>query len=470
MQGSLSGRNDLRLQAGHDGTMLTGILLTDLYQLTMLKGYHTHGMDDVAVFEFFARRLPQRRNFLVAAGLEQALGFLEQARFTPEELAFLRRDPRLDDGFVAWLAGFRFTGDVDAVPEGTLVFADEPILRVAAPLPQAQLVESRLINILHYQTLIASKAARMVLMAPGKTLVDFGFRRAHGAEAGLFAARAAYLAGFAGSATVEADRCYGVPAFGTMAHSYIQAHARERDAFRSFAEAQPTNVVLLIDTYDTIAGARAVAALAPELAASGIQVRAVRLDSGDLGALAHEVRGILDAAGLQAIDIFASSSIDEYALERLEADAAPIGGYGIGTRLTTSADAPYLDCAYKLQEYAGLARRKRSAGKATWPGRKQVFRRHGDDGSLQGDVLTVEGDRQEGEALLRPVMRGGRRLAAAEPLVAIRARCAEGLERLPPPLRWLAPAEPPYPVVVAPALRQLADAVDARMAKADPGP
>jgi len=448
--------------------MLKSILLTDLYQLTMLKGYQTHGMAEPAVFEFFARRLPAQRNFLIAAGLEQALTFLEEARFSDEELAFLRDDPRLDDAFVDWLAGFRFTGDVDAMPEGTPVFADEPLLRVIAPMPQAQLVESRLINILHYQTLIAAKAARMVLMAPDKTLVDFGFRRAHGAEAGLFAARAAYLAGFAGSATVEAAHRYGVPVFGTMAHSYIQAHAREADAFRSFAIAQPDNVVLLIDTYDTIAGARAVAALAPELAAAGIKVRAVRLDSGDLGALAREVRAILDTAGLPEIGIFASSSIDEYALAELEAMQAPIGGYGIGTHLTTSADAPYLDCAYKLQEYAGLARRKRSAGKATWPGRKQVFRRFDDAGRMQADVLTVEGDAQDGAPLLVPVMRGGKRLAAAEPLAALRDRCLQELARLPERLRGIEPAPAPYPVTVAPALRQLADDVDARMAADNP--
>jgi len=269
-------------------------LLTDLYQLTMLQGYFEQQMEQTAAFEFFARKLPHGRNFLMAAGLAQALDYLEHLRFMPEELDWLNRSGRFSRDFIDYLADFRFRGDVFAMPEGTLFFADEPILRVVAPLPQAQLVESRLINLLHFQTVIASKAARCVLAAPGKLLVDFGLRRAHGAEAGLLAARATYLAGFAGSSTVLAGPMYDVPVFGTMAHSFVQAHEEELTAFEHFASAQPDNVVLLIDTYDTEAAASKVVELAPRLRQRGIAIKAVRLDSGDLVDHARKVRAILD--------------------------------------------------------------------------------------------------------------------------------------------------------------------------------
>ena len=433
--------------------------LTDLYQFTMLQGYLARGMTGTAVFEFFVRRLPARRNFLVAAGLEQAVDYLANLRFGGDELDWLAGTGHVDDAVIDFLASFRFHGDIDAMPEGTVFFADEPVLRVAAPLPAAQLVESRLINILHFQTLVASKAARMVLTAPGKRLVDFGFRRAHGAEAGLFAARAAYLAGFAGSATVLAERRYGVPAYGTVAHSFIQAHDDETAAFESFARARPENAVLLIDTYDTVAAARKVVELASRLAEDGIAIRGVRLDSGDLAALAFKVRRIFDDAGLHDLSIFASSGIDEYALAELLTGGAPIDGFGIGTHLTTSADAPYLDCAYKLQEYAGRPRRKRSAGKATWPGRKQVYRRLDGNGVMDGDVLTLADDRPSGQPLLQPVMRGGVHVGPTEIIDDIRARVGEQLAALPAPLKSLEMA-PDYPVAIAPALRALADEVD----------
>ena len=439
----------------------TSPLLTDLYQLTMLQGYYETGMDETAVFEFFVRKLPETRGFLMAAGLEQALDFLEGLRFTAEELQWLADDGRFRKDFVDSLAELRFTGDVHAMAEGTVFFTDEPILRVTAPLPQAQLMESRLINLLHFQTLVASKAARCVLAAPDKLLVDFGMRRAHGAEAGLLAARACYLAGFAGSATVAAAPLYGVPAYGTMAHSFIQAHDSEDGAFRDFAHANPGGVVLLIDTYDTEAGARKVVDLAPRLAEDGIAVRAVRLDSGDLADHARKVRAILDAGGLEGVNIFSSGSLDEYRLTELLDRGAPIDGFGIGTHLDTSADAPYLDCAYKLQEYAGLPRRKKSEGKATWPGRKQVYRLTDTRGSLDRDVVTLEDDPQEGEALVRPVMRAGRRLAPSPAAAEIRAHAARELARLPGHLKRLETA-PPYRVDIAPALRDLAEAVDRR--------
>lgn len=431
----------------------------------MMQAYLEAGMTETAVFEFFVRRLGPNRGFLMAAGLETVLAFLESAAFAPEELDWLAASGRFSGDFIDAMAALRFTGEVHAMAEGTLFFADEPILRVTAPLPLAQLFETRIINLLHFQCLIASKAARMVLAAEGRPLIDFGLRRAHGAEAGLLAARAAYLAGFASSATTLAAPRFGLPVAGTMAHSFIQAHDDEALAFERFARARPQSVILLLDTYDTEAAARKVVALAPKLAADGIAVQGVRLDSGDLAAEARAVRAILDAGGLAEVKIFASGGLDERALQRHRAAGAPIDGYGIGTSLTTSQDAPALDCAYKLQDYAGLPRRKRSTGKATWPGRKQVYRTVGSDGRLAGDRVTLEGDAQPGEPLIARVMADGRRLAPPPDLAATRAHAAAELQRLPEPLRRLE-SEPAYPVTISPALRALADEVDRREAQA----
>jgi nicotinate phosphoribosyltransferase len=437
-------------------------MLTDLYQFSMIQAYLDHGLTDVAVFEFFVRRLPDRRNFMIAAGLDQALSFLETLQFSTAELEWLAHEGQFSPRMIEFLGALRFTGDVDAFPEGSLVFPDEPILRVVAPLPQAQLVESGLINIVHFQTLIASKAARMRLAAPGKQLVDFGFRRAHGADAGLIGARASYLAGFDGTATVEAGRLWDIPLYGTMAHSFVQAFEDESAAFEAFAHSQPDRLVFLIDTYNTEAAARKVVGLAPRLAQQGITIAGVRLDSGDLESLSRSVRAILNDGGLRNVAIFASGGLDEDDLARL-ARSAPIDGFGVGTSLTTSSDAPVLDCAYKLVEYAGRPRRKRSSGKATWPGRKQVWRRHGPDGRPVGDILSLEADDQPGEPQLRPVMRGGRRVAPPAPLLEARARALRELDRAPPALRRLEPAWR-YPVEVSKALVRLTAAVDAETA------
>jgi nicotinate phosphoribosyltransferase len=436
-------------------------LLTDLYQLNMMQAYLDRGMTGTAVFEFFMRRLPSNRGFLIAAGLEQSLNFLETVRFSHTDLDWLAKSGRFRNNLLEYLASFRFTGDVHAMPEGTVFFPDEPILRVTAPLPEAQLVETRLINLLHFQTLIASKAARHVLLAPDKQLVDFGFRRAHGAEAGLLAARASYIAGFAGTATVKAGELFGIPLFGTMAHSFIEAFDDEAEAFEAFARSRPDNIVLLIDTYDTAAAARKVVALAKRLEPEGITIGAVRLDSGDLIALSKSVRRILDEGGLPSTAIFASGGIDEDELVAFRQSAAPIDGFGIGTSLTTSIDRPALDCAYKLQEYAGLPRRKHSLGKSTWPGRKQVWRRYGADGRMTGDVLSLESDEQQGEPLLRQVMRAGQLVGPPPSLTDIRDRTRHNLERLPIPLRRLDPAH--YPVTVAEPLRRLAEETDRRL-------
>src|SRR5689334_22018571 len=394
----------------------------------MMQAYLDHGETDTAVFELFVRSLPSRRGFLLAAGLEQALDYLETLRFSPADIAWLKSTGRFNNNLLDYLNAFRFTGEVHAMAEGTAFFVNEPILRVTAPLPQAQLVESRLINILHFQSLIAAKAARCVLAAPGKLLVDFGMRRAHGAEAALLAARASYLAGFAGTATVVAGQVFGIPLFGTMAHSFIGAQDDEMAAFEIFARARPDNVVLLLDTYDTEQAARKVVTLAPRLKASGIAIRGVRLDSGDLAALAKSVRAILDGGGLQDVTIFASGGLDEDALVDLLRAQAPVDGFGIGTSLTTSSDLPAVDFVYKLQEYAGTPRRKRSDKKSTWPGRKQVWRRYDANGRMAGDRIVLEqtpsssaANSAEPEPLLDCMMRNGRRLRASPTLDDIRA-------------------------------------------------
>lgn len=434
-------------------------LLTDLYQLTMMQAYLDHGMEEPAAFEFFVRKLPESRNFLLACGLDSVLQYLETLHFTADDVAWLASTGRFNPRCLDYLAAFRFTGAVDAMPEGTVFFSDEPILRVVAPLPAAQLLETRIINLLHVQTLLASKAARVVLAADGKQLVEFGLRRTHGAEAALLAARACYLAGFDGSSNVLAEQCFGIPAYGTMAHSFIQAHSDESTALADFVQSFPRRTVVLIDTYDTEQGARKVLDLALKLRADGIEIGAVRIDSGDLGAHAQAVRHILDAGGCSDIGIFASGNLDEYQIQALLAAGAPIDGFGVGTRVTTSNDCAYLDCAYKLQEYVGQPRRKRSEGKATWPGRKQVFRYRDTDGMLTRDVLGLDTEELDGEPLLRPVMQDGRRLAPALGMAELRAYTRTQLTTLPAALRNLQPAAP-YPVDISAELLNLAEQFD----------
>jgi nicotinate phosphoribosyltransferase len=455
---------DARHKAGHDDIMSaeTSVLLTDLYQLNMIQAYLDHGDTGTAVFELFCRTLPPRRGFMVAAGLQQALDYLENLRFSADDIAWLKSTGRFKQNALDYFSSLRFTGDVHAMPEGTIFFANEPVLRITAPLPQAQLVETRLINILHFQSLVAAKAARCMLAAPDKVLVDFGLRRAHGAEAGLMAARASYLAGFAGTATVLAGEMFNIPLYGTMAHSFIEAFDDESTAFETYARARPNNLVFLLDTYDTEAAARKVVALAPKLKADGILVRAVRLDSGDLIALSKSVRNILDQGGLRDVTIFASGGLDEDSLLTFAKANAPIDGIGIGTSLTTSADVPNIDFVYKMQEYAGLPRRKKSDKKATWPGRKQVWRRYGADGRMTGDLLGLESSHGDGEPLLQIVMKGGRRIEASPPLEDARRRVKHGLERLPEPLQALNTSTS-YQVEVAAELETLAAEVDRRM-------
>jgi nicotinate phosphoribosyltransferase len=440
-------------------TSLTGPLTTDLYELNMVQAYLDRGEDKEAVFEFFVRRLPPRRGFLLAAGLEDVLTYLETLRFSSSEIDWLRSTGRFRDNLIDYLAGFRFTGDVHAIPEGSVCFPNEPLIRITAPLPMAQFVETRLINILHFQTMIASKAARMVLAAPGKILSDFGLRTAHGAEAGLFSARASYIAGFASAANVLAGERYGIPVVGTMAHSFVQVHDDEMAAFENFARARPDGVVLLIDTYDTETGARKVVQLAPKLKADGITIRGVRIDSGDLASMSKKVRGILDAGGLKDTIILVSGGINEDVLQTMMAAKTPIDGFGIGVNLDASIDAPSLDCAYKLQDYAGKPRRKLSEGKVTWPGRKQVWRSYGADKRMRADILSLENDSQAGETLIAPVMRGGKRVAPVTTLTQVREHAARELAKLPEPLRKLETGVE-YPVQISKALSSLAAQMD----------
>jgi nicotinate phosphoribosyltransferase len=424
----------------------------------MLAAYFEEAMTDTAVFEFYVRDLPTGRNFLMAAGLESVLDFLGSAGFSPDELDWMSGCGRFRPDFVDYLSTWRFTGAVAALPEGGLFFPDEPILRVVAPLPEAQLVETRVINLLQYQVMVASKAARCVLAAPGRPLIDFGLRRAHCAEAGMLSARASYLAGFAGTSNVAAGRRWDIPLHGTMAHSYVLSHDQEVVAFEAFARANPEANTMLIDTYDTETAAAGLASLAQRLRRDGIAIQAVRLDSGDLGEHARRVRRILDASGLPAVKIFASGNLDEWHLRKL-ASRATIDGFGVGSRMNTSADQPYLDCAYRLVEYAGRPRRKRSEDKATWPGPKQVFRVHTEAGTLDHDVLALAGEALPGAALLEPVMERGARLRPPAQLEAIRNHAAAQLASLPSGLRQLDPA-PAYPVQVSKQLSELATRLD----------
>jgi len=436
-------------------------LLTDLYELNMIQAYLDRGENGEAVFEFFVRRLPARRSFLLAAGLADAIDYLTTLHFSDAEIDWLKSTGRFNQSLFDYLAGFRFTGDVHAIPEGSVCFPSEPLIRITAPLPQAQLVETRLINILHYQTLVASKAARMVLAAPGKILSDFGLRTAHGAEAGLFSARASYIAGFAGAANVLAGERYGIPIVGTMAHSYVQVHDDEMQAFENFARARPESVILLIDTYDTEQGARKVVELAPRLKADGITIRGVRIDSGDLITNAHKVRRILDEGGLREVIILVSGGINEDILQGMMKARTPIDGFGIGVNLAASLDVPALDCAYKLQSYAGRPKRKLSEGKATWPGAKQVWRTYDADGRMRGDILSLETDRQPGEPLIVPVMRAGKLIASLPALAQIREHAARDLKRLAGPLARLESGFE-YTVQMADALRALAEQISAK--------
>jgi nicotinate phosphoribosyltransferase len=422
-------------------------LFTDLYELTMLQAYYAEGMTETAVFDLFVRNLPAERNFLLACGIEEVLRYLEELTISAEAIAYLDSLQLFSPDFLDRLATFRFTGSVMAVPEGTPVFAGEPLLEVIAPLPEAQLIETYLLNQVGFQTLIASKAVRSVIAARGRPVIDFGQRRAHGWDAGLKAARASYIAGVASTSSVLAGWQYGIPVTGTMAHSYIQAHDSEAEAFRMFARQYP-ETVLLVDTYDTVDAVRDVVRMAEELG-DDFKVRAIRLDSGDLDALSRQARDLLDAAGLQRVAIVASGGLDERSIARFVASGAPIGVFAVGTRVGISADQPGLDSVYKLVEYAGRGRMKLSTAKVTWPGRKQVYRQY-HDGIARKDIVALAGEAIEGTPLLVEVMRDGKRITRPDAsLDAARERTRANLAALPPELLSLDRAEPRYAVEVS---------------------
>ena len=427
-------------------------LLTDLYELNMLQAYHAEGMQDIAVFDLFVRRLPPERNYLVACGLEDVLHYLETFRFQGRWLDYLQSIGRFSHQFLDYLADLRFTGDVYAAPEGAVVFANEPLLEIVAPIAEAQIVETFVMNQVHLATVAASKAARVVSAARGRTVVDYGLRRTHGADAGVKAARSFYIAGVDATSNVLAGAIYGIPVAGTMAHSYIQAHDSEYDAYRNFLHASPT-ATLLVDTYDTLEGVRHVIRLAQELG-TGFRAAGIRLDSGDLGNLARESRRLLNDAGLPRLKIFASSSLDEHQVEKLVRSQAPIDGFGVGTQMAVSGDAASIDAVYKLVEYAGIPRIKRSPGKHTLPGRKQVFRQM-QDGVAIRDVIGRPDEQIAGTPLLKPRMIGGKRTVPNPPLSAIREYCRQQMRSLPEPLLQLAPAQTPYPVTISPQLDAL---------------
>ncbi len=413
----------------------------------MAQAYHAEGLTGWAAFDLYARRLPSSRNYLVACGLDAVLDFLENVRFESCELEYLGGLGQFTPEFIATLSEFRFEGDVYAMSEGTVFFPDEPVVEVVAPLPQAQLVETFLLNQITYQSALASKCSRAVAAADGRGVVDFALRRTHGAEAGTRAARAFYMAGASATSNVMAGRLFGIPVAGTMAHSYITAHGDELKAFRAFTE-RNSDTVLLVDTYDTLKGVENVVRLAREQGCD-FDVRAIRLDSGDLGELARRSRAILDAAGLTGVAIFASGGLDEYEIGRLLNEGAPIDSFGVGTKMGVSAEAPYLDTVYKLVDYGGEGRMKLSTGKQSLPYRKQVFREH-DDGPIASDTVAIHDERLRGRPLLKHVMAQGRRTDhGRDDLETARRRAKSEIEALPDNLRRFTPAERPYQVAVS---------------------
>jgi nicotinate phosphoribosyltransferase len=423
-------------------------LWTDLYEITMAAVYHHHRMQGLATFSLFVRRLPKSRGYLIAAGLEDVLDFLESFRFSRRAVDYLRSQGGYAPDFLGHLQSLRFTGEVRAIREGTVVFPDEPLLEITAPIMEAQLIETAVLNFCHYQTLACTKAARVVDAAQGRGVVEFGLRRTHGIDAGMKAARAAYLAGAASTSNVLAGLTWGIPTTGTMAHSFVSAFREEGDAFRAFGEVFPGRTTLLLDTYDTVAAARKAVVVAQEMAAAGGRLTAVRLDSGDLLALSRAVRRILDEAGLTEVRIFASGNLDEYEIATLLAAGAPIDAFGVGTRMTVSADAPYLDMAYKLVRYDGRDVLKVSPGKETWTGEKQVYRFQDPSGQFIGDLLARRDEPEPagGRALLEVVMQEGTPIAPDPSLDSIRDHCARQRAALPEEVRRIAdPAS--YPVM-----------------------
>ena len=434
-------------------------LLTDLYQLTMAQTYFQSQRLDPATFSLFIRSYPPNRGYFVAAGLQDVLEFLEQFAVDSTGIDYLHSRRLFADDFLDLLKGLKFTGDVWAIPEGRLAFKDEPFLEVTAPIIEAQIVETFIINQVNLQSLIATKAARCVHAAGGRAVVDFALRRAHGIDAGMKVARASYLAGFTGTSNVRAGQEYGIPIVGTMAHSFVSSFEREMDAFRAFIASFPNNSILLIDTYDTLAGARKAVEIAKEMAANGQQLQGVRIDSGDLKKLAIEVRRIFDEAGLKSVKIIGSGGLDEFDLADFTVADVPYDSYGVGTKMGVSADAPWFDIAYKLVEYHERPVLKLSTGKVSWPGKKQVFRMRDERGQLQKDVIALREENIPGaDPLLQKVMASGEVAVRCPTLEEIRDNFMGEFKRLPDPIKAIRnPAS--YPVEISPQLTKLREEV-----------
>jgi nicotinate phosphoribosyltransferase len=416
-------------------------LLTDLYELTMVQSYLEHGKTGRAVFSITTRSLPGERNFLVCCGLESLIQFVTSLSFTREDIAYLQELGTFTPGFLSWLTDYSFTGDIYAIPEGRIVFENEPLVRIEGSMPELQILETIALNLIHHQTVIASKAARVFAVSEGKGLMDFGLRRAHGPHGGVHASRATYIAGFSGTSNVEAGRIYGIPVAGTMAHSYILVFGTEEEAFRSYIRTFPDQPVLLIDTYDTIHGAE----IAARLAVEGLPISGVRIDSGDIASIVPQVRKILDEHGQNQIRIIVSGGVDERDMVIWAKEEIPIDSYGIGTRLLTSADIPYLDMTYKLVEYDGIPRMKTSTGKVTIPGRRNVYRQYR-EGIMDHDIIATEDAGCEGELLTRMVVRGGEQILPTPSLIEIRDVFMHDFELLPEHLKTLDTGR--YPVQI----------------------
>lgn len=409
-------------------------LLTDLYQLTMAQSYLQSHKLEPATFSLFIRAYPPNRGFFVSAGLADVLEFLEQFAVDSAEIDYLHSTQIFADDFLDFLKQLRFTGDVWAIPEGRLFFKDEPVVEVTAPIIEAQIVETFIINQINLQTLVATKAARCVYAAKGRAVVDFSLRRTQGIDAGMKVARSSYLAGFAGTSNVRAGQYYGIPVVGTMAHSFVSSFEEEIASFRAFVASFPDNSTLLIDTYDTAEGARKAVQVAREMAAKGQRLRGVRIDSGDLAALAIEVRKIFDEAGLKDVKIIGSGGLDEYDLAKFSAANIPYDSYGVGTKMGVSGDAPWFDIAYKLVEYDSRPVLKLSTGKISWPGRKQVWRVSTSTGELQNDIVALREEHVSGaEAVLVKVMEKGRRSSPPPSLNDIQSTFQQEFKRLPDP-------------------------------------
>ncbi|MEM1566100.1 MAG: nicotinate phosphoribosyltransferase [Candidatus Bathyarchaeia archaeon] len=433
-------------------------MLTDLYELTMCASYFEHKKFEPATFDLFIRRLPPNRSYLLFAGLEQVLLFLEKMHFTEQHIEYLKGLGFKDD-FLEYLRDFRFGGDVWAIPEGTVVFPNEPLIRVTAPVIEGQLIETFLLNTVNLQTTIATKASRVVYAAKGRPVVEFGLRREHGTDAGMKVARASYIAGCSGTSNVLAGMVYDIPVFGTMAHSFVMFFSNELESFRAFARTFPDKATLLIDTFDSVKGALNAIKAAKELEKQGFRLRGVRIDSGDLVTISREVRRLLDENGLGYVQIFASGDLDEYRIEELLSKGAKIDAFGVGTKMGTSADRPYVDIIYKLCEKADekgefVPIMKLSEGKATLPGRKQVFRFTDEKGFFVKDVIALEGEEVDGEPLLVKVMEKGRIIYDLPSLEEIRKRALDNLARLPDKYKRLRGAAK-YPVRLSPKLRRL---------------